>query len=113
MAAIVPAVLADSITVTENQSSFIEVKYETSSPNSKNWIGIWESGNGPSDGKKPSKGAWTWEYTDIDLDSGLAGFAPWSEQMPSGQYDIYFLKNDGYESLADAETIDYKTIGDE
>lgn len=71
--------------------------FSTSSPSSRNWIGIWyANGGAPVNEARVSSPA-TWEYTG-DASSGSIRLK--TRGLPPGRYVAYYLHNDGFTWLA-------------
>ena len=91
---------ASSFDLNQNDGYFT-FTYSTSSPNSKNWIGVYKtSGGGPVDEK----------FVEESLVWGYAPSASGTVHIPAGnlvsaQYRVFFLSNDGYKWLTDPKTV--------
>ncbi|EJT69605.1 hypothetical protein GGTG_13221 [Gaeumannomyces tritici R3-111a-1] len=79
-------------------------RYTTNKPNSKNWIGLYKPGDGPSGGSRNgNKESVKWEYV-----TGSSGTVTLStDDVPSGNYQVYFCANDGYKWLGEYIEISY------
>ncbi|KLU89917.1 hypothetical protein MAPG_08886, partial [Magnaporthiopsis poae ATCC 64411] len=79
-------------------------RYSTTKPNSKNWVGLYKLGDGPSGGSRNgNKESVKWAYATET--SGTVKLSP--EDVPSGAYQVYFLANDGYKWLGEYIDISY------
>lgn len=77
-----------------DNSNPLTVRYSTSQPNDKNWIGIWPvvDGGGPVNQVQGSKPSVKWNYA-----PGLDGLMTIpTDGVASGDYNVYFLGHDGY-----------------
>ncbi|KAK6539392.1 hypothetical protein TWF694_009617 [Orbilia ellipsospora] len=98
-----PAAVDNSLYVTNGEP--LTLGYSTSSPDPKNWVGLYPLGGGPVNGVKPSENSLVWNYTPdskgtIHLDVG---------NLVPGNYLAYFLARDGYQSIVKPITVTVKS----
>lgn len=73
-------------------TSPLQIRYSTSSPDDKNWIGIYSALGGGPDNQSHDQNALKWKYT-----PGLSGVAEIdTDGLAGGEYKAYFLARDGY-----------------
>ena len=95
-AAVAPVLAASEFSLVEDQRLFT-IKYKTDSAKPHNWIGIYNKGDGPSDGERKEDAlGWKW----ASWEEGEVVIPPhgWGK----GKYEAYFLADGKYESLADS-----------
>lgn len=78
----------------------LTVMYETSSPNARNWVGIYPAGSTPGEAD-----SLVWQYVadesgELTWDGTTNGGWNVQSQTPAGEYDVYLLSEDGYTALA-------------
>ncbi|OAA69888.1 hypothetical protein ISF_03158 [Cordyceps fumosorosea ARSEF 2679] len=84
--------------ISVSSTSPLAIRYSTSQPDDRNWVGIWASvnGGGPDNqqvGAQPSR---KWAYA-----SGLDGTVTLpTDGLAAGDYTAYFLARDGYNWMA-------------
>lgn len=79
-------------------------KYSTSWPDDTNWIGIYSAGKGPVDDEKGPEDALVWDWTPGEEGEVKLPATP----LFSATYDVFFLWQGGYESLAESIKVDHK-----
>ena len=106
VASVAPALAVSTLNavayIDEEQFDTIAVDYTTDEPSEKNWIGIYKAGDGPSNGKEGGSIIF-WDYADYESGYVMFWGARAGEHMEEGDYEAHFLKDDGYESLAEEE----------
>lgn len=93
------AVFKGAIAVDYAAGSFT-FQYTTQRAAAKNWIGIWPYGQGP-DSQSGVGASLVWEYATDALGVKKVD----ASKLASGQYQAFFLANDGYSWLASPITI--------
>lgn len=76
--------------------------YVTSSPGSKNWVGVYPISGGGPDAQKQVDNAPVWAYATASSGSVSVDVS----SLPAGSYKAFFLQNDGYRWLAPPIAID-------
>lgn len=76
--------------------------FSTNQPGSKNWIGLYHASGGGPDDQKHNQDSLTWSYArwesgNVEVDTKKLGV---------GSYKAYYLKDDGYQWLADPMSFD-------
>ncbi|TQV94352.1 hypothetical protein V2A60_002612 [Cordyceps javanica] len=94
------AVFKGALAVDYAAADTFSFRYTTQRPAAKNWIGIWRYGEGP-DSQERAGAYLAWEYAA----DGLGAKTVDGSKLPSGQYQAFFLANDGYKWLASPITI--------
>lgn len=70
----------------------LQIRYSTSQPDPKNWIGIYSAADGGPDDQKHAKDSLKWAYAP-DLEGTVT--IP-TDGLPAGDYKAYFLARDKY-----------------
>lgn len=73
----------------------LDIEYSTDQPHDLNWIGIYGAGEQPGDVNST-----LWAYA-----TGTEGSRSFTLDLAAGQYDIWFLAEDGYDVLDGPHTI--------
>lgn len=93
-AAVVAPAASSSLTIADTalvEGEPLVVQWQTDAPHALNWIGVYPPSAGTPDG---SPGSTQWQYAP-EAD-GTATFTG----LPAGEWDVYFLAQDGYAQLA-------------
>lgn len=98
-----------SLSWVENDAPFT-FKYSTPDPNSRNWVGLYDSaGGGPVDQEKGSSASLLWKWAPDSQGSLVLA----ASSLGPGNYTAFFLADNGYKWLADpVEVILAHTPGD-
>ena len=87
----------------DNDGETFTFKYSTSWADDKNWIGIYGLDKGPVDDKKGPENSLVWDWTPGDEGEVKLPATP----LLSGTYEVYFLWQGGYESLAEPIKVEH------
>lgn len=82
--------------------SKVVFEYVTSSPASKNWVGVYPISGGGPDAQKQVDNSLVWNYASDATGSVSVNV----NSLPAGSYKAYFLQNDGYRWAAPPVFVD-------